>query len=252
MTAAQTGTYSVVVDNAYGPPATSADATLTIFDSVNGLFDSGVSQNCIMAADGGNDPHYQLLFNADGANGIQAIVQDSTVFPVVGAWAPNTSTSKWIGPRFNTGLAAGLAGDGGVGPRVSVDTHFPIAVKVVEQHPLIGDGVMIRRDVLSEDRKPRIAVALLHIAEHLIVGAILLDDVDHVLDGRASADLARHDARLFRRTGHRQVLILVRDIVVDLLGPGLDLALQGADGDDIYRSPLDVAHRVLRSAAVSR
>ena len=146
LTFAQAGDYSVVVTNDYGTD-TSATATLTVFDSVNGLFDTGVSQNCLLAADGANDPHYQLIFNADGVNGIQAVVHDATVFPIVaGPWTANTATSKWIGPRFNTAGAAGLAGDGGAGPgtyvyRTTVDlTGFTPATVTIKGLWAVDNG----------------------------------------------------------------------------------------------------------------
>jgi hypothetical protein len=45
---------------------------------------------------------------ATGSPSQETIVQDSTVFPIVaGPWLPNTSTTKWIGPRKVTTQAAG-------------------------------------------------------------------------------------------------------------------------------------------------
>ena len=43
---------------------------------------------------------------------------------------------------------------------------------------------MIRRNALAEDRQRRVAAALRQIAEHLIVRAVLLHDVEDVLDRR--------------------------------------------------------------------
>ena len=59
-------------------------------------------------------------------------------------------------------------------------------VKVVEQHELAGLRLVeIRRDLGAEDRQLcGIAISFLHVAKNLIVGAILLDDVDHMLDRR--------------------------------------------------------------------
>ena len=75
----------------------------------------------------------------------------------------------------------------------AVDQLWPSAltsrvdVEVVEQHEFARQLVMIGRDVLAEQHQRGIAVAFLHVAEHLIVGAILLDDVDDVLDRRQRA-----------------------------------------------------------------
>ena len=44
---------------------------------------------------------------------------------------------------------------------------------------------MVGGKCAAEDRKVRVAVADIEIAEHLVVGAILLDDEDHMLDALA-------------------------------------------------------------------
>ena len=44
--------------------------------------------------------------------------------------------------------------------------------------------MLVRRDPRSELRQVRVAVALGHVAVHLVVGAVLLDQQEHVLDGR--------------------------------------------------------------------
>ena len=55
--------------------------------------------------------------------------------------------------------------------------------------------MLVGRDVLAVHHQFRIAVArraavrVLEIAQHLIVGAVLLDDVEHVLDRAGAADL---------------------------------------------------------------
>jgi hypothetical protein len=73
------------------------------------VFGTGVGSDGKALADGEIDPHYEITVNPDGL-GDDAIVQDSTVFPIVtGPWLPNTEVCKWIGPRFETSAAA--AGD---------------------------------------------------------------------------------------------------------------------------------------------
>ncbi len=49
--------------------------------------------------------------------------------------------------------------------------------------------MMVRRQLLREETELRFAVAFGHVAEHLIVGAVLLHNVDDVLDRRFVADL---------------------------------------------------------------
>lgn len=108
------GRYHVVVRNSAGS-AQSADAVLTVRAAVPGLFNTGVDDNKVALADGAIDPHYQLIVNADNAFSLDAIVQDSTAFPIVtGPWVANNASGKWIGPRFDTSGAAGLAQGGGV------------------------------------------------------------------------------------------------------------------------------------------
>lgn len=107
------GPYSVVVSNPSGS-VTSRVATLTVRLPVAGLFNTGVDNSRNALPDGANDPHYQIIVNADGVP-ISGIVEDSTAFPIVaGPWIANTASSKWIGPRLNTAGAAGLASGGGI------------------------------------------------------------------------------------------------------------------------------------------
>jgi hypothetical protein len=84
----------------------SADAHLTVFEPIPDLFNTGVDNTRTVLADGAVDPHYSLIVNPDTGSP-DAIVEDSTVFPIVaGPWLANSSTSKWIGPRFNTSASA--------------------------------------------------------------------------------------------------------------------------------------------------
>jgi hypothetical protein len=92
-----------------------------ITDRVAGLFDTGVGTNCAVLPDGGQDPHYLITVNPDGASLIPGIVHDSTVFPIVaGPWLANNAVSKWISPQFNSSGSAGLNIDAGAGPGVYV------------------------------------------------------------------------------------------------------------------------------------
>ena len=85
-------------------------------------------------------------------------------------------------------------------------------VVVVEQRELLGQRVVIRRDVASELHERRIAVALRHVAEHLIVGAVLLDDVEDVLDRRPLAEM--HRDRIVRRSMPILVVIIVIAVAI--------------------------------------
>jgi hypothetical protein len=60
------------------------------------------------AAAGAVDPHYKLVINATDPNSQDALVHDSTIFPIVtGPWVANTDRSKWIAPLVNSVEAAG-------------------------------------------------------------------------------------------------------------------------------------------------
>src|SRR5688572_29506734 len=68
-------------------------------------------------------------------------------------------------------------------PRMTIDRNLRVAIEVIEQHILFGDLVLVRGHLSSKDTQTRVAVPLWQIAEHLIIGAVLLDDIDDVLDG---------------------------------------------------------------------
>lgn len=107
------GEYYVVVENDYGS-ITSRHALLAVRAPVPGLFDTGVDDTGAALPDGAADPHYRLVVNPDSAS-TDALVEDSTIFPIVsGPWLANTARSKWIGPRFDTAGAAGLAQGNGI------------------------------------------------------------------------------------------------------------------------------------------
>ncbi len=107
------GRYYAIVSNTAGSAQSDA-AILTVRAAVPGLFNTGVDDNKVALADGAVDPHYFLVVNADGPS-LDAIVQNSAAFPIVaGPWFANNASGKWIGPRFDTAAAAGLAQGGGV------------------------------------------------------------------------------------------------------------------------------------------
>lgn len=93
--------YSARVSNSAGP-VTSAAANLTVYEPIPDLYSTGLDDARAPLADGAVDPHYTLIENPD-VQSTDAIVQDTSVFPIsTGTWLPASSTSKWIGPKFNT------------------------------------------------------------------------------------------------------------------------------------------------------
>lgn len=107
--ASDTGDYTLVATNAHGT-VTSEVARVNILQPVPGTFPTGVDPSGNVLLDDSVDPHYTIILNADDETVTEAIVQDTTVFPIVdGTWVSNPEdSSRWIGPRFETsGAAAG-------------------------------------------------------------------------------------------------------------------------------------------------
>src|ERR1035441_9396634 len=89
--------------------------------------------------------------------------------------------------RLLPGLLKIIRADGRIRPDVAVARHFAGVKEVIEHAELKGEIMQIGRDCLSKHRQAGVAVANLlavpaQVAEDLIVGPILLNDVNHVLD----------------------------------------------------------------------
>ena len=145
------GKYKVKVTNAYGDD-TSAEATLAVFDSIPGMFNTGVDDMGAALADGESDPHYTLLINPGLTDQVPATVHSSTVFPIVaGPWVANNAGSKWISSLVDSVSASGLAFNGGEGPgtyvyRANVDLgafHLP-SVKITGVWSVDNTGTALR------------------------------------------------------------------------------------------------------------
>ena len=67
-------------------------------------------------------------------------------------------------------------------PRPAITAGFARVVEVIQQHEALREGVQVRRDTAAEQYKAGIAIPLWHVAEHLIIGAVLLDNIDHMGD----------------------------------------------------------------------
>jgi hypothetical protein len=105
VTEADAGEYRVRVSNEAGN-VTSSIATLAVLQIIPGVFNTGVDYSGTALADNTVDPHYALFINPDTGS-TDALVEDSTVFPIVtGPWVANEAGSKWIGPRLETSGAA--------------------------------------------------------------------------------------------------------------------------------------------------
>jgi hypothetical protein len=70
---------------------------------------------------------------------------------------------------------------------VSEHADFAIHKKVIERHEVARELVVHRRNVFAKQSQFWIAVATAEIAQHLIVGAILFDDVEDMLDRKVES-----------------------------------------------------------------
>src|SRR5262249_16915229 len=97
------GSYVVIVNNNFGTE-TSEPAVLSVVGvRISGLFNTGVDDAGVALADGAVDPHYLLIVNPDIPGSTDAVVHDSTIFPIVnGPWVANNAQGKWISPQLNT------------------------------------------------------------------------------------------------------------------------------------------------------
>ena len=111
---------------------------------------------------------------------------------------------------------------------MAVGAHIAVHIEIIEQHELARDLVFVGRDLFPEQHEGGIAVAFLHIPEHLVVGAVFLNDVDDVLDGR-------------ERIGGVQFLVAVGGVGHGDLGVRLEL-LAGEGFDERGRAGLNAGH----------
>ena len=93
---------------------------------------------------------------------------------------------------------------------MAIGADVRVDIKVIEEHKLAGQLVMIGRDVFPEQEKRGIAVAFFHIAQYLIVGAVLLHDINDMLDRG-------------KRVSRIELGVRVRRIGKDGFGPGSQL-----------------------------
>ncbi len=83
------------------------------------------------------------------------------------------------------GLLVVVAGNRGIRPVVAVAGNFTTVVEIIQHAELQRQFVLVGRDVDSIHGQRRVAIADFHVfnfqvAEYLIVGAVLLENVDHM------------------------------------------------------------------------
>ena len=57
-------------------------------------------------------------------------------------------------------------------------------IEIIQQHKLLGQAVLVRGNGFPEHGERWISVAFGNVAEHLVIRAVLFDDVDNVLERR--------------------------------------------------------------------
>src|ERR1019366_1225549 len=134
-----------------------------------------------------------------------------------------------------------IGGDGGGGPVLAVGGDIAVDVEIVEQDEFARQFVQVGGDVFPEEDQRGVAVALFHVAQHLVVGAVFLDDVDDVLN-------------VGERAGLIQFLVAVGGVGESHGGPGVEL-LDG-EGIDPRRGAglraADILRGNARSAGMDR
>src|SRR5262249_39117167 len=126
-----------------------------------------------------------------------------------------------------------VGGVSGGRPGMPVDAYFAVAIEIVQDHKLLRQAVLVGSNLAPKDGQAGIPVAFGQIAEYLIVGAVLFDDVDDVLNGRPGADLAGHDGRRIRRPSFGQKRIVIRSVGYDHLRITSQLCLKAIEAKQL-------------------
>ena len=85
------------------------------------------------------------------------------------------------------GVLGVVTSDRRIRPYMTIAGYFSAVIKIVEHAKLSRQLMLVRSDVLAEHDEGGIAVAGSEIPEHLIISAVLLDDVNYVFDRIAAA-----------------------------------------------------------------
>jgi hypothetical protein len=151
VTLANAGTYAVRVSNFAGN-ATSADATLTVLETIPGLFNTGVDGSGVSLASGTVDPHWRITSSVDpGFPGPDALVLNDVGFPIP-PWLENDQFSKWIAPQADQS-AGNLEGDYNYRTTFDVTGFDPATVRVVGEWAIDNTGLDILANGTSSGQR---------------------------------------------------------------------------------------------------
>ena len=82
-----------------------------------------------------------------------------------------------------------IGGVGAKAPVVSVSAHFAVHIEVVKQDEFLCQLMLIGGHLSSKKQQTRIPVSSGHVCEHLVIGAVFLDDIENIFDRRGIAYL---------------------------------------------------------------
>ena len=139
-------------------------------------------------------------------------------------------------------------------PVMSVGTDFRIHVEIIQQHETLCQRMLVWGDIPAKEQQRSISPSAGHIRQHLIIGPVLLDDIEDILDRRGLTRPHRNRETRGRGISQFRLPQRVRRVGIYLTGIGSQLRFIRR-WDDAHR-PLeqtsDVFHltRVLRGETV--
>src|SRR4051812_32891360 len=104
-----------------------------------------------------------------------------------------------FGVGQNPGALVEIGSNGGIAPAMAIHADLAIAVEIIQQDIFTGQLMMIGGDPFAIEAKSRVAIAngltpsVFQVAQDLVVGSVLLDDIQHVLDWARLAHLIGND-----------------------------------------------------------
>src|ERR1700748_8606 len=112
---------------------------------------------------------------------IQSIVPDKTILVIY----QGIRLHMWITPEPSSHILFHIiVRHGGIRPLVSFSRRFTRRIIIIKQYKVFSQLVLIRRNAVAINAKLLIAIALWHIAQYLVVGAVFFNDIDHMLKHR--------------------------------------------------------------------
>ena len=67
---------------------------------------------------------------------------------------------------------------------MAIRADLPVYIKIIQQHKFPGESMLIGSDLLPKQYKTGVAIALGHIAQHLVIGPVFFNDIKDMFDRR--------------------------------------------------------------------